>query len=78
MCTFVHIAYSVVTITLLESYLKIKAHRGGVEVAGWTLDREIRVRFPVHTLTACGPSNGKGVKDLFRRLGVRVGVGSIR
>ena len=26
----------------------IVARRGGAEVAGWTLDREIRVRFPAY------------------------------
>ena len=50
------------------------ARRGGAEVAGWTLDRKIRVRSPL-TLTACGPSNGKEVKDVFGRPGARVEVG---
>ena len=53
------------------------ARRGGVEVAGWTVDREIRVRLPA-ALTACGPSDGKEVKDVFGRPGTRVGVGSAR
>ena len=30
-----------------EAY-NIGARRGGVEVAGWTLDRKIRVRFPAY------------------------------
>ena len=30
------------------------------------------------TLTACGPSNGKEVKDVFGRPGARVEVGSAR
>ena len=42
-----------------------------VEVAGRTVDQEIRV-----TLTACGPSNGNEVKDVFGRPGAHVGVGS--
>ena len=29
-------------------------------------------------LTACGPSDGKEVKDIFGRPGARVGVGSAR
>ena len=35
-----------------------KLRCGGVEVAGWTVDRTIRVRFPAYPviLTACGPS----------------------
>ena len=33
---------------------------GGIEVAGWTADQEILVRF----LPACGPSDGKEVKDV--------------
>ena len=53
------------------------ARRGGVEVAGWTLDR--RSGFDSrHALTVCGPSDGKEVKDVFRRPGARVGVGSAR
>ena len=31
-----------------------------------------------HTLTACGPSDGKEVKDVFGRPGARVRVGSAR
>ena len=31
-----------------------------------------------HTLTACGPSDVKEVKDVFGRPGARVGVGSAR
>ena len=53
------------------------ARRGGVELAGWTVDREIRVRFPAY-LTAFGPSDGKDVKDVFERPGARVGIGSVR
>ena len=30
------------------SFITINARRGGAEVAGWTLDRKIRVRFPVY------------------------------
>ena len=51
------------------------ARRGGVEVAGWTVDRKIRVQSRL-TLTACGPSDGKEVKDIFGRPGARVKVGS--
>ena len=54
------------------------ARRGGAEVAGWTLDRKIRVRLLPLTLTACGPSDGKEVKDVFGRPGARVEVGSAR
>ena len=50
-----------------------RARRDGVEVAGWTVDRKTRL-----TLTACGPSDGKEVKDVFGRPGARVGVGSAR
>ena len=53
----------------------VPARQGGVEVAGWTVDREIRVRLPA-AFTACGPSNRKEVKNVFGRPGTRVGVGS--
>ena len=36
------------------------ARRGGLEVAGSTVDQEIRL-----TLTTCGISDGKEVKDIF-------------
>ena len=49
------------------------ARRGGTEVAGKTLD----LNSPL-TLTACGPSDGKEVKDVFGRPGARVDVGSAR
>ena len=54
-----------------------KARSGRVEVACWTVDREIRVDSR-HSLTACGPSNGKKVKDVFGRPSAQVGVGSER
>ena len=59
---------------------QIGARRGGAEVAAWTLDRKIRVRFPAlkYTLTACGPSDGKEVKDVFGRPGAHAEVGSAR
>ena len=44
--------------------------RGDVEVAGLTVDREIRIRFL--TLTACGSSDGKEVKDIFGQPDARV------
>ena len=53
--------------------MSTSARRGGAEVADWTLDRKIRIRFP-----ACGPSDGKEVKDVFGRPGARVMVGSAR
>ena len=43
---------------------------GGDEVAGWTLDRKIRVRFPAYP--------HREVKDVFGRPGARVEVGSAR
>ena len=46
-------------------------------VAGWTLDRRSGFDSPL-TLTACGPSDGKEVKDVFGRPGARVDVGSAR
>ena len=33
---------------LMRVPFKIRARRGGAEVAGWTLDRKIRVRFPAY------------------------------
>ena len=42
------------------------AHCSGVDVAGWTVDREIQVRF-LHTLTVCGAFNGKEDNDVFGR-----------
>ena len=49
--------------------------RGGAEVAGGIgrsgFDSPL-------TLTACGPSDGKEVKDVFGRPGARVEVGSTR
>ena len=51
------------------------ARRGGVEEPGWTVDWEIRVRYR-HTLTVCGPSDGKEVEIVFERPSARVGVGS--
>ena len=32
----------------MPAYPRIVARRGGAEVAGWTLDRKIRVRFPAY------------------------------
>ena len=55
----------------------IVAHCNGLEVAGWTVDQKVQVRFPA-TLTACGPSDGKEVKDVFGRPGAHIGVGSAR
>ena len=49
-------------------YPKYAAHSGGIEVAGWILDQKIRIRF-LAALTACGPSDGKKVKDVFIRSG---------
>ena len=53
------------------------ARRGGVEIAGWTLDRKIRFRFPAypHRVWALWWHGGK---DVFGRPGARVGVGSAR
>ena len=51
------------------------ARCGGIEVAGWTVDRTIQFDSR-HTLTTCGPSNGKEVKDIFGRPGAHVRVGS--
>ena len=34
--------------SLVPSHLIVGARRGGAEVAGWTLDRKIRVRFPAY------------------------------
>ena len=53
------------------------ARRGGVEVAGWALDRMIRVWFPAYPHRV-GLSDGKEVKDVFERPGARVEVGSAR
>ena len=40
----------------IKSFLNIYvARRGGAEVAGWTLDREIRVRFPRLPSPRVGP-----------------------
>ena len=53
-----------------------EARRGGAEVAGpglWIGRSGFDSR---HTLTACGPSDGKEVKDVFGRPGACVGVGS--
>ena len=52
------------------------ARRGGTEVAGWTLDRKIRVRFPAYPHRVW--ADGKEVKDVFGRPGARVEVGSAR
>ena len=35
-------------LTLIDHLHTVKARRGGAEVAGWTLDRKIRVRFPAY------------------------------
>ena len=34
--------------TVVFSVIFTRARRGGAEVAGWTLDRKIRVRFPTY------------------------------
>ena len=52
------------------------ARRGGAEVAGLWIGRS-GFDSPL-TLTACGPSDGKEVKDVFGRPGARVEVGSAR
>ena len=41
------------------------ARHGGVEVAGWTVDQKIGFD-SWHTLTMCGPSDGKEFKDVFK------------
>ena len=56
---------------------KYLTRRGGVEVAGWTVDRTIRVRFRL-SLIACVPSDCKEVKDVFGRPDAHIGVGSVR
>ena len=53
------------------------ARHGGAEVADWTLDRKIRVRFPAYPHRVWA-SDGKEVKDVFGRPGARVEVGSAR
>ena len=55
----------------------MRARRGGAEVAGWTLDRKIRVRFPAypHRVWALWWQGGK---EVFGRPGARVEVGSAR
>ena len=51
---------------------------GGVEVAGWTVDRESTFD-PRRTPTSRAPSNGNEVKDVFGRpTGVHVMVGMTR
>ena len=54
------------------------ARRGGAEVAGWTVDRKIRVRFPAYPHLVWVLTYGKEVKDVFGRPGARVGVGAAR
>ena len=61
-----------------QSITRATARRDGAEVAGWTLDREIWVRFLAYPQRVCGPSNGKEVKDVFGHPGARVEVGSAR
>ena len=55
------------------------ASRDGVEVAGWTVNRETQVRFPAypHRLWALW-CDSKEVKDVFRRPSARAGVGLAR
>ena len=60
---------------IFEINAKWQARRGGVEVAGWTLDRRSGFNSR-YTLTACWPSNGKEVKDVSGRPCARVEVGS--
>ena len=68
-------------IVYLNPEVDFQACRGGKEVAGLTVDQKTRVWFPAYvyvTLTACGPSDGKEVKDVFGRPGACVRVGSAR
>ena len=51
------------------------ARRSGSEEAGWTLVGRSGFDSPL-SLTACGPSDGKEVKDVIGRPGARVEVGS--
>ena len=67
--------YSILTISIIPGAFTTRVCRSGAEVAGWTLDRTIRFDSRL-TLTVCGPSDGKEVKDVFWRPGARVGVGS--
>ena len=62
-------------IPLMFFYLKIFARRGGVEVAGWTLERTTRVQFPAYP-HGVWISDCKEVKDVFGCPGERAGVGS--
>ena len=77
---YVYITF-IFTLLLVEPITQLllynHARRGGVVVTGWTVDQEIRVRFPAYP-TACGPFDGKEVKDVFRRPSAHVGVGSAR
>ena len=47
---------------------QIDARRGGVEVAVWTVEKTTGF-VSRHTLTACGPSDGTEVEDVFGRSG---------
>ena len=62
-----------------EALVTVRHGHGGVEVEGWTVDREILVDSR-YDLMACGPSDGKEVKDVFGRPGARVGerVGTLK
>ena len=39
----------------MQDFPIIVARRGGAEVAGWTLDRKIQVRFPAYPSPRVGP-----------------------
>ena len=58
----------------LKSFTPIDA-RWGVEVTVWTVEKTTGFDSR-HTLTACEPSDGTEVEDIFGRSGASVGVGS--
>ena len=74
-CISFHLTYSIlITERSVSRGHGIKRHRqgmfarhGGLDVAGWTMDKEIRVRFLAYTsaLCVCWPSDDKEVKDVF-------------
>ena len=52
-------------------------HSGCIEVVGWTVIGRSGFNSQ-HILTACGPSDGKEVKDVFELSGASVGIGLVR
>ena len=60
----IRLSYCTCVLVVTRNFKIVPFPRGGVGVAGWIVDREIRVLFTA-CITTCGPSDGKEVNYVF-------------